>query len=62
MTLAWCYNGTCKSIALELHNNCFCTFATKLHELYMYMVPHMVGCICCNSCNSFDNIHVVEIC
>jgi hypothetical protein len=34
-------------------NNCFYAVAIQLHELHMYMVSHMVSCICCNSCNLF---------
>jgi len=28
--LAWRYNGSCKLVALELHNNYSCIVATKL--------------------------------
>jgi hypothetical protein len=30
--------------------------------LHTYMVPHMVNWICCNSCNSSNNTHSIEIC
>jgi len=62
ITLTWCYNGSCKLVTLELHNSCSCTFTTELHELHRYIIPHMVSCVHYNSCNSFDNIHTMEIC
>jgi hypothetical protein len=58
--LTWHYNGSCKLIALELHNNCSCTIITKVHE-YMYMVPHTMNCVHYNSCNLFNNTHAAKI-
>ncbi len=58
----WCYNHSCKLVALELHNNCSYIIATELHELHTYMVPHTMYWICCNSCNSSNNTHSIEIC
>jgi hypothetical protein len=49
-------------VALELHNSCSYTIAIELHELHTYMVPHTVYWICCNSCNSSNNTHSIEIC
>jgi len=60
-TLTWLYNGNYKLVALKLHNICFFIIATKLHELHTYTVPHMMNCICCNSCNSSSNTRVVKI-
>jgi hypothetical protein len=57
----WLHSG-CILVALELHNSCFYTIAIGLYELHTYMVPHMVNWICCNSCNSSNNIHFIEIC
>jgi hypothetical protein len=58
----WCYNHSCKLVALELHNHCSYTITTELHELHTYMVPHMVNWISWNSCNSSNNTHSIEIC
>jgi len=58
----WCYNHSCKLVALGLHNSCSYTITTKLHKLHTYMVPHMLNWICWNSCNSSNNTHSIEIC
>jgi hypothetical protein len=50
LTSTWCYHCSCKLIALELHNSCSYIVVTKLHELHMYIVSHMVNYICYNSC------------
>jgi len=41
----WCYHGSCKLVALELHNNCSYIVVNKLHKLHMYMVSHIVNYI-----------------
>jgi hypothetical protein len=48
----WCYHGSCKLVTLELHNSCFYIVVTLLH---VYMVSHIVGCICYNSCDLSNN-------
>jgi hypothetical protein len=55
-TSTWCYHGSYKLVALELHNNCSYIVVNKLHKLHMYTISHMVNCIHCNSCNLSDNI------
>jgi len=55
------YNSSCKLVALELHNSCSYIVVTKLHELHTYIIPYTMNCVFCNSCNSFDNTHDVEI-
>jgi hypothetical protein len=57
MMLTWHYYGICKLVALELHNNCSYIVVTKLHDLHMYIVSHTMSCICCSSCNLFNNTH-----
>jgi len=59
--VAWCYNNNCKLVALALHNSCYYIVVIKLHELHMYMIPHMLSCIHCNSCNLSNSIHAIEI-
>jgi hypothetical protein len=54
-TLTWYYYGSCKLVALELHNSCSHIIVSKLHKLHMYTISHMVNCIHCNSCNLSDN-------
>jgi hypothetical protein len=60
--LAKHYNNSCKLVALELHNSYSYIVVTKLHKLHTNIVPYIVSCVFCNSCNSFDNTHDVEIC
>ncbi len=50
----WCYHGSCKLVTLELHNSCFKIVVTLLH---VYMVSHIVSCICYNSCDLSNNTH-----
>jgi len=58
--LAWHYHGSCKLVALELHNSCFYIVVIELHKLHMYMVSYAMGCIHCNSCNLFNSIHAYK--
>jgi len=60
ITLAWCYYCSCKLVASKLHNSCSYIVVTKLHNLHMYMVSHMVSCIHCNSCNLSNSTHVLK--
>jgi hypothetical protein len=53
----WCYHCSCKLVALELHNICSWIIIIELHAVHMYITSHMVGCICCNSCNLSNNFH-----
>jgi hypothetical protein len=55
MMLAWHYHGSCKLVALELHNNYFYIVVIKLH---MYAISHTMRCICCNSYNLSNITHV----
>jgi ribulose kinase len=57
MMLTWHYHGSCKLIALKLHNNYSYIVVIELHKLHMYMVSHMVGCIRRSSCNLSNNTH-----
>jgi hypothetical protein len=50
----WCYHGSCKLVTLELHSSCFYIVVTLLH---VYMVSHIAGCICYNSCDLSNNTH-----
>jgi hypothetical protein len=53
----WHYHGCYKLVASKLHNNYSYIVITKLHELHMYMVSHMMTYIHCNWCNLFDSTH-----
>jgi hypothetical protein len=57
MTSTWHYYGSCKLVALELHNSCSYIVVFKLHELHMYIVSHTMNCIHCSSCNLFNSTH-----
>ncbi len=53
----WCYHGSCKLIALKLHNSCSYIVLSKLFKLHMYMVSHIMSYMRCNSCDLSNNIH-----
>ncbi len=61
-TSTWCFNNSCKLIALESHRGCSCIIAIGLHKLHTYMIPQMVNCVHCNSCDLSNDTCDIEIC
>jgi len=53
------HNISCKLVAKW---SCIVVVFGTLHDLHTYTISHMMSCVCCNSCNSSDNIYVVRIC